>query len=78
MAIINGDRDLLIQALFDIVGEDYQLAARILVKLETRFPVIAWRARFVALIVGRGEYTSSGLSINWWLSEVARLTDLAK
>ena len=78
MALTTADRDLLVQAIFDIVGEDYQVAARILVKLEARFPAVAWRARFAALILGRTEYTTSGLSINWWLNEVARLADAAK
>jgi hypothetical protein len=78
MALTTADRDLLVHAVLDMVGEDYQFAARILAKLEIRFPAVAWRSRFAAIILTRGEYTSSGLSINWWLAEVARLADASK
>jgi hypothetical protein len=78
MAIGTADRDLLVHAIYDFVGEDYMLAARILAKLETRFPAVAWRARFVAIMPTRTEYTASGLSIGWWQAEVARLADAYK
>jgi hypothetical protein len=78
MAIGTADRDILVQALFDIVGEDYYMAARILARLETRFPAVAWRSRLNTLMNGRPEYTASGLSIDWWKSEVARLADIHK
>jgi hypothetical protein len=42
MALIAADIDLMCHVLLDFVGEDYMLAARILAKLETRFPAVAW------------------------------------
>jgi hypothetical protein len=78
MAIGNADRDLLIQTLFDIVGEDYYVAGRILAKLETRFPAVAWRSRLSTLMDARPEYVASGLSIDWWKQEVARQADIIK
>jgi len=53
-------------------------AARILVKLELRFPAVAWRSRGVALARTWPAYQASGLSIDWWTSEVARLADSMK
>ena len=79
MAIGTADRDALVMAiLFEAVGEDYMAAARILVKLELRFPAVAWRSRGVALARTWPAYQSSGLSIDWWTSEVARLADSMK
>jgi hypothetical protein len=78
MALTTADRDLFVHSILDFVGEDYMLAARILAKLETRFPAVAWRARFVALMATRPEYTASGLSQDWWQKEVARLADAYK
>jgi len=78
MAIGTADRDLLITSIFEAVGEDYQAAARWLVKLELRFPAVAWRSRAVTLARTWPAYQSSGLSIDWWTSEVARLADSMK
>ena len=78
MAIGTADRDLLITTIFEAVGEDYQAAARWLVKLELRFPLVAWRSRAVTLARTWPAYQSSGLSIDWWTSEVARLADSMK
>jgi hypothetical protein len=78
MALTTADRDLLIHTIYDFVGEDYMLAARILARLETRFPAVAWRARFAAIMPARTEYTESGLSIAWWQAEVVRLADAYK
>lgn len=78
MAINNSDRDTICHAILDIVGYDYVFAARILAGMEKRFPTVAWRARFAALMPGRAEYTASGLSIGWWQQEVARLADAYK
>ena len=78
MAIGTADRDLLITSIFEAVGEDYQAAARWLVKLELRFPNVAWRSRAVTLARTWQPYIDSGLSIDWWTSEVARLADAAK
>ena len=78
MAIGTADRDLLITSIFEAVGEDYQAAARWLVKLELRFPNVAWRSRAVTLARTWPAYQSSGLSIDWWTSEVARLADSMK
>ena len=78
MAIGTADRDLLITSIFEMVGEDYQAAARILTKLELRFPLVTWRSRAVTLARTWPAYQSSGLSIDWWTSEVARLADSMK
>ena len=78
MAIGTADRDLLITSIFEMVGEDYQAAARILTKLELRFPLVTWRSRAVTLARTWQPYIDSGLSIDWWTSEVARLADSMK
>lgn len=78
MAIGTADRDLLITSIFEMVGEDYQSAARILVKLELRFPLVTWRSRAVTLARTWPAYQQSGLSIDWWTSEIARLADAYK
>jgi hypothetical protein len=78
MALISADIDMICHVLFDFVGEDYMLAARILAKLETRFPTVQWRTRFAAIMATRPEYTASGLSQAWWRAEVARLADAYK
>jgi hypothetical protein len=77
-ALIAADIDLMCHVILDFVGEDYMLAARILAKLETRFPAVAWRTRFAAVMETRPEYTASGLSKVWWRAEVARLADAYK
>jgi hypothetical protein len=78
MSINTVDRDLVVHVLLDFVGEDYMLAARILAKLETRFPAVLWRSRFAVLMATRPEYTASGLSLAWWQAEVVRLADAYK
>jgi len=54
MAIGTADRDLLAQAPFDVGGEDHDVAARILARLETRFPAVAWRSRLADIIKASG------------------------
>lgn len=78
MAISTTDRDTLVQVIFDVVGEDYQVAARLLASLETRFPTVAWRSRLNTLMDSRPEYLTSGLTLSWWKAEVVRLTDIIK
>lgn len=69
------NRDLLITAIFEVCGEDYQVMARILRRLEARFPAVAWRSRAATLAQTWQPFIDSGLSINWFTAEVARLAD---
>ena len=78
MAISTTDRDALINALFETFGEDYVALARVLAKLEVRFSAITWRTRIATLALSWAPYTSSGLSINWFTTEVGRLADAFK
>lgn len=78
MAIGTADRDLLIQTLFETFGEDYIGLARVLARLEVRFPAVAWRTRLATLALSWAPYTSSGLSIVWFTNEVGRLADSFK
>lgn len=78
MAIGTVDRDLIITTLFEVVGEDYQTMARILAKLELRFPAVTWRSRGAVLARTWQPFLDSGLSIDWWTAEVARLADAYK
>lgn len=78
MALIAADRDLLVTTLLETFGEDYFGYARVLAKLETRFPLITWRARLGVLAPAHAPFIASGLSIAWWVAEVSRLADAFK
>lgn len=78
MAVTAADRDLLITSLFEVVGEDCQTMGRILTRLEIRFPAVTWRARGVVLARTYQPFIDSGLSIDWWTAEVARIADAFK
>ena len=78
MALVSSDIDLVCHTLLDLTGEDYFLASRLLDKLERRFPAVAWRTRFHAILLTRPDYTTTGLSVAWWEAEVVRLTNALK
>ena len=78
MAVTAADRDLLVTTLLETFGEDYNGYARLLAKLELRFPLITWRARLAVLAAAHAPFQASGLSIAWWVAEVGRLADAYK
>jgi hypothetical protein len=54
--------------------EDYQTVANILRPLRTEFPAINWIAELTTIASTWQPFLSSGLSIQWWVNEVDRLS----
>lgn len=54
--------------------EDLQTVAMILKPLRVEFPAINWMAELTTIATTWQPFLTSGLSIQWWLNEVDRLS----
>ena len=62
----------------EIFGEDYNGLARLLARLEVRFPSVNWRARFVALAPSFAPIPIVRAVDQWFTNEIGRLADAYK
>ena len=74
MAINAADARQLARVILMSYGEDYQLVASILKPLRAEFPTINWMAELTTIATTWQPFLDSGLSIQWWLNEVDRLS----
>ena len=75
MALATGDVSLLVTALLNACGEDYQLFAVLLRQLEKSFPAVNWRSRLSTNATAYGPFIASGLSIAAWVGAVTARAD---
>lgn len=73
MTISPAELDSIVDGILEVCGEDYQLAARVVRLLNSRAPGIPWQTCLRARAALWAPYRESGLSIDWWCDEVARL-----
>lgn len=76
MAITTTEGRTLLQSLLVANGEDYYSMARTMKVLRQTFPAIAWNTELSGRAAADTRFQQSGLSINWWVAEVIRISDL--
>lgn len=74
MAINAADARQLARVILMAYGEDVQVVAMILKPLRVEWPSINWMTELTAIAVTFQPFLDSGLSIQWWLNEVDRLS----
>ena len=74
MAINAADARQLARVILMAYGEDVQTVAMILKPLRTEWPSINWMTELTAIATTFQPFLDSGLSIQWWLNEVDRLS----
>jgi hypothetical protein len=74
MAINAADARQLARVILMAYGEDVGTIAGILGPLRTEFPTIGWMTELTAIATTWQPFLTSGLSIQWWLNEVDRLS----
>ena len=74
MAINAADARQLARVICMAYGEDLSTIASILRPLRTEWPSINWMAELTTIATTWQPFLSSGLSIQWWLNEVDRLS----
>jgi len=68
------DARQLAQVMLKAYGEDYGLIGSILKPLRTDFPGINWMNELTTIALAWQPFIDSGLSIQWWLDQVNRLS----
>lgn len=76
MALTSAERNALFDGLFVEFGEDYQSLGRIVRVLRAQFPAVDWTALLVNRARASAAFAASGLSVDWWASEVDRYSRL--
>lgn len=61
-------------ALFLEFGEDYNAQARILRVLRAQWPGVDWASELRTRARASAVFAASGLSVDWWVDEVLRLS----
>ena len=74
MAINAADARQLARVILMAYFEDYSSVAAILKPLRTEFPTINWIAELTTVVTDWQPFTDSGLSKQWWINEVDRLS----
>lgn len=74
MAINAADARQLARVILLSYGEDYELVGKILRPLRAEFPTIAWMTELTTIATTWQPFLDSGLSTQWWLNEVDRLS----
>ena len=74
MPINAADARQLAQVMLKAYGEDYGLIGSILKPLRTDFPGINWMNELTTIALAWQPFIDSGLSIQWWLDQVNRLS----
>ena len=74
MAINAADARQLARVILMSYGEDYELIGKILKPLRQEWPTINWMAELATIATTWQPFIDSGLSVQWWLNEVDRLS----
>ena len=74
MAITLAEARQFLVALIVEFDEDYHGQARILRVLRAQFPAVDWPAELRARAKASARFAASGLSVDWWVDEVVRLS----
>ena len=74
MPINNADARQLARVILMAYGDDLQTIGLILRPLRTEFPTINWMAEFATIATNWQPWIDSGLSIQWAINEVDRLS----
>ena len=74
MPINAADARQLSQVILTAYGEDYPLIATLLKPLRISFPGINWMGELTTIATTWQPFIDSGLSIQWWLDQVNRLS----
>lgn len=74
MAINSADARQLARVLLLAYGEDVSTVAMILKPLRTEWSSINWMTELTAVATTFQPFLDQGLSIDWWLSEVDRMS----
>jgi hypothetical protein len=74
MAINAADARQLARVILLAYFEDVQTIAMILKPLRTEWPSINWMTELTAVATQWVPFQQSGLSVDWWLNEVDRLS----
>lgn len=74
MAINAADARQLSRVILMSYGSDYELVGALLKPLRTEFPTISWIAELTTIAMNWQPFLDSGLSIQWWINEVDRLS----
>ena len=75
MAINNAEKNALVRAILLAFGEDYQAMGRLIHYLRLDLPAIDWPTTLATIAASWQPFIDSGLSIDWWVSEVIRQAD---
>lgn len=74
MAINAADARQLARVILMAHREDYRVVASILRPLRTEWPAINWIGELTTIATTWQPFLDSGLSIQWWINEVDRLS----
>jgi hypothetical protein len=74
MAITLTEARAFLVALLLEFREDYQAQARIFRVLVAQFPGVDWPTELRARAQANAAFAASGLSVDWWVNEVVRLS----
>lgn len=74
MAINAADARQLARIMLEAYGEDLQTVALILRPLRVQLPTIDWVGELTTMARAHQPFVASGLSVDWWLLEVDRLS----
>ena len=72
MAITPTERNALVRSLLLAFGEDYQAMGRLVHYLRLELPAVSWPTVLGTIAATWQPFIDSGLSIDWWVSEVER------
>jgi hypothetical protein len=74
MAINAADARQLARVILMSYDEDYSRVAMLLKPLRAEFPTINWMTELTAIATTWQPFLDRGLSVQWWLNEVDRLS----
>lgn len=72
MAITPTERNALVGCLLNAIGEDYPAMGRLVYYLRLEFPALDWENTLTSIATTHQPFIDSGLSIDWWVTEVIR------
>ena len=75
MAITPAEGEAIVDAVLDAFGEDYPTMGRLIYHLRLALPSVNWEALLASRAATHQPFIDSGLSIDWWVTEVIRQAD---
>lgn len=76
MAITPAERNALVRSLLSAFGEDYGDMGKLIYYLRLELPAVDWPTTLATIAASWQPFIDSGLSIDWWTSEVMRQADI--